>query len=210
VLAVPADLTTGHFALSELAFPCFSLFADDERITHSCLNKDKALIDPASGATSEPLTPRGKIGTNAQKAVTGAIAETRRQWADLRAELLATYGAERGKRMISALTQDVPRLDLIFTIDTTGSMFDDIDAVQAAASAIVGTISSDDDLVDYRVALVDYKDLYKDCGSDGYASRVDLPFSTDKADILAAINALGAFGGCDFPESVYVRIRLAP
>ena len=206
--AIPPDLATGWFK-TVLLVPRDHCPARDDRITHACLNKDLANIDRVTGATIDPQTPRGMVLSNAQKAVSGAIAETRRQWADLRAELLATYGAVRGKRIISALTQDVPRVDLVFAIDTTGSMWDDIGAVQAAAGTIVDDLSTDDDLVDYRIALVDYKDLYSSCSSDGYASRVDLPFSTDKPAILAAINALGASGGCDFPESVYSGLMSA-
>ncbi|MDQ4033409.1 MAG: CinY protein [Actinomycetota bacterium] len=106
-ISVPLDLTTGFFKTT-LGIPRDNCPATNERITHACLNKDNALIDPTSGAVTDPTTPRGRVGTNAQKAVTGAIIETRRQWADFRAALITTYGAERGKRMISALTQDVP------------------------------------------------------------------------------------------------------
>lgn len=215
--AVPANLTTGHFTLTELVVSCATIAGRTGRVTHKCLNKDTETINPVTGAVAPcpaagaggiQCTDRGRVGTNSAKAVAGAITETRRQWNDFRARLVAVYGAERGKRMISAITQDVPRLDLVLTIDTTGSMADDIASVQAAGAAILDSISGDDDLVDYRVALTDYKDLFADCPSDGYASRVDLGFSTasDRAAILGAINALGAAGGCDLPESVYSGI----
>jgi hypothetical protein len=48
------------------------------------------------------------IGDNFAKAVTGAIAETRRQWQDVQSELTARYGEERAKLMICALTRDDP------------------------------------------------------------------------------------------------------
>ena len=68
------------------------------------LNKDEGLVDPASGATSDPRTDRGKIGTNFNRAVAGAIAEARRQWADMSAELVSRYGAAKGNLMICAIT----------------------------------------------------------------------------------------------------------
>ena len=46
------------------------------------------------------------IGDNFAKAVTGAIAETRRQWQDFQSELTARYGEERAELMICTLTRD--------------------------------------------------------------------------------------------------------
>jgi hypothetical protein len=51
------------------------------------------------------------VGNNFAKAVAGAIAESRRQWRDLRAELTARYGRDRGERMACALTHDDPVTD---------------------------------------------------------------------------------------------------
>jgi hypothetical protein len=104
--AIPVDLTTGFFKTT-LFIPRDNCPATDGRITHACLNKDKELIDP-SGAVSDPQTPRGRVGSNAQKAVTGAIIETRRQWRDFRDQLVATYGVVAGNQMIKALTKDAP------------------------------------------------------------------------------------------------------
>ncbi|HEY1292205.1 MAG TPA: hypothetical protein VGJ60_03850 [Chloroflexota bacterium] len=101
---VPADLSTGFFkSLAHDDCP-----GTDGRVTHACLNKDKELIDPVLGVATDPISRRARIGANAQQAVTAAIAETRRQWDDFRAELTATYGPERGGQMILALVQDVP------------------------------------------------------------------------------------------------------
>jgi len=51
------------------------------------------------------------IGDNFAKAVSGAIAETRRQWQDYRSELTARYGEERAELMICSLTRDDPAND---------------------------------------------------------------------------------------------------
>lgn len=48
-------------------------------------------------------------------------------------------------------------LDLIFTIDVTGSMWDDIDAVKASATEIVNEISNK--VPDWRIAVVDFQDF---------------------------------------------------
>ena len=48
------------------------------------------------------------VGDNFAKAVSGAIAESRRQWEDFGSELIARYGRDKGERMICALTRDDP------------------------------------------------------------------------------------------------------
>jgi hypothetical protein len=106
--SVPLDLTTGCFVLKD-EVPGVGTCA--ARVTHAALNKDRGLVDPATGWVTHPTTPRGMVGDNFAKAVSGAIAETRRQWQDLRSELMVRYGTDRGKRMICALTHDEPASD---------------------------------------------------------------------------------------------------
>ena len=55
------------------------------------------LIDPVTGRATDPTTPRGMVGDNFAKAVSGAIAESRRQWQDFRSELTARYGKDKGR-----------------------------------------------------------------------------------------------------------------
>ncbi|NQE45318.1 hypothetical protein C5S31_04765 [ANME-1 cluster archaeon GoMg2] len=94
-------------------------------------------------------------------------------------------------------------LDLIFAIDTTGSMGDDIDNVKASASAIVDEVLSD--IPGARIAVVDYRDFPVDpYGAPGDYNFSDvLSFSTDKPTIVAAIQGLTLGNGLDWEESVY-------
>ena len=94
-------------------------------------------------------------------------------------------------------------LDLIFTIDTTGSMWDDIGNVKTSASAVVNEI--DAEISNYRVAIVDYRDfpVYPYGGAGDYAYHDVLPFSSDKASIIAAIQSISLGWGADWQESVY-------
>ncbi|MCE3553232.1 hypothetical protein LWC33_17430 [Pseudonocardia sp. RS11V-5] len=101
----PAELSTGcYVARDEVP----GVGACQLRVTHAGLNKDRGQIDPVTGAATDPTTPRGMVGTNFAKAVTGAVTETRREWRDFRSELVARYGTERGERMACALTHDDP------------------------------------------------------------------------------------------------------
>jgi hypothetical protein len=104
------------------------------------------------------------------------------------------------------VTQTTAGADLVFAIDTTGSMVPYIAAVQTASAKLVDQVMASGNA---RIAVVEYRDLYSGCPDDGFASRVDLGFSTDKAAILAAINGLVASGGCDTPESVYSGLMSA-
>jgi hypothetical protein len=103
--------------------------ACDKHVTHATLNKDKGTINPASGATSGPDTPRGQIVvgnvSNFERAVRGAITETREQWKALRAEI-QTANPKTSSLIICAITHDDPIKDctgrkLAIVIDSSGS-----------------------------------------------------------------------------------------
>ncbi|MCL6614395.1 MAG: VWA domain-containing protein, partial [Firmicutes bacterium] len=94
-------------------------------------------------------------------------------------------------------------LDLIFVIDTTGSMWDDIAGVKAAAIQIVNALENE--TPGYRVAIADYRDFpVSPYGASGdYPYHPVLPFSQDKARIISGIQSLSLGNGLDWPESVY-------
>ena len=94
-------------------------------------------------------------------------------------------------------------VDLVFVIDLTGSMWDDIDEVQARASEIVQDLVARN--LNFRVAIVGYRDHpIAPYGSPGDFPYLDvLPFASDEPTIIAAIDALTVGGGADWEESVY-------
>jgi hypothetical protein len=102
---VPEDLTTGCFVVPDSA-P--GVGRCGRRVTHAALNKDNGLIDPVTGAATDPATPRGRAGRNFEKAVTGAVAETRHQWQDFGRALRREYGPRRAATMTCVLTHDHP------------------------------------------------------------------------------------------------------
>jgi hypothetical protein len=103
--SVPAELATGCYVLRD-EVP--GVGECTLRVTHAALNKDNGLIDPETGDVTDPTTPRGMVKENFQKAVTGAISETQRQWQDFQAALTQRYGEEKGALMVCALTHDDP------------------------------------------------------------------------------------------------------
>ena len=91
-------------------------------------------------------------------------------------------------------------LDLIFVIDLTGSMQDDIEEVQEQASSIVDEVS---EVSGSRIAIVGYRDL------PDAVTFEDYPFSRNKREILENINSLDCYGGGDKPEAVYEALLRA-
>lgn len=92
--------------------------------------------------------------------------------------------------------------DIVFVIDSTGSMGGEIGAVKEYVSNLadaIGGVSAS-----YRMALVDYKD---DC--DSYQSRVDVDFTSDVPTFKEGVSGLYADGGGDEAESVYSGLNTA-
>ena len=89
-------------------------------------------------------------------------------------------------------------IDLVFVIDTTGSMADDIADVKANAVQIADLILGLDVFgAERRVALVQYRDQ-----GDAFVSQLEVPLTEDGAAFAAGVDSLDAAGGGDFPEAV--------
>ena len=78
--------------------------------TGTGLNKDKGVIDPATGRATSPATSRGGLygGANFQAVVTGARMQTRLMYHDFVIAVRKRYGLDRGKEIGEALSRDVP------------------------------------------------------------------------------------------------------
>ena len=99
-------------------------------------------------------------------------------------------------------------LDLCFVVDTTGSMGDDIANAKENMNRILDELSLKNE--DFRVALIDYRD-FADRGSSSqdYPAKLQMAFSNDKEEIIAAINALDLGHGGDTNETVYSGLIMA-
>lgn len=119
---------------------------------------------------------------------------------------LSTIPGEGSLLAPLVITNDKPQassLDFVFAIDSTGSMWDDIDAVKSSSIELVDTLLTD--IPTARIAVIDYKDIPQSPFGEpaDYPFRVLTDFSTDRDAIVAAIQGLSAGGGADMPESVY-------
>jgi len=93
-----------------------------------------------------------------------------------------------------------PGQDIAFVIDTTGSMYDDIDAVKAGSRDIIDAIfDSDRGFLNSRIAVVGYNDP----DTNTFLSFTDHSKIDDrKTAAINAIESISVGGGGDFPEAV--------
>lgn len=95
------------------------------------------------------------------------------------------------------------KADIVFAIDTTGSMGNEINNVKNNIEEFVSKLENNN--VDVRLGLVEYKDIY----SDGYSSTKSYDWYTKIADFKAQLSRLGITGGGDLPESVIDALKCA-
>ncbi|MCM1333690.1 MAG: VWA domain-containing protein [Bacteroides sp.] len=111
---------------------------------------------------------------------------------------LAFAEYREGESCTLTLSEDVPRakgLDLMFVIDTTGSMGDELRYLQAELEGVIGRIAKEKQ-VSARLGLTFYRDE-----GDEYTVR-GCNFTDDIPRAVEIMNAQSADGGGDYPEAV--------
>ncbi len=96
-----------------------------------------------------------------------------------------------------------PRLDVLFLLDATGSMGDEIAQIQQTIVSIAERIDQIQPRPELRFALVSYRDR-----GDDYVTRVD-DFTTDVAAFQQRLLSTRADGGGDVPESLNEGLHAA-
>jgi Mg-chelatase subunit ChlD len=93
-------------------------------------------------------------------------------------------------------------VDIVFAVDTTGSMAEEIDAAKRTIFAIANTIRATQQNADLRIGLVAYKD------TDADSTYVTKPFALtrDLDAVYAELASYTAAGGDDFPELVTIAM----
>lgn len=202
--AIPRLLLTGCFSVYEKGLSPFDGCTDRNgvrRVRHAEMNKDQGTIDPVSGAASAPTTPRGQTATNFADAVSLAIQDTRRQWRDLRQEIVSAYGPARGSLMVCALTRDDPVKDcqgrtIGLVIDSSGSNTTTdpgnlrITAAAAFNDGLVSTAEAGGDGTPDRVAVIDFDDAARVASplGDPDGARFDSIDSSGGTNIAGGVN----------------------
>ena len=94
--------------------------------------------------------------------------------------------------------QDV--LELMFVIDTTGSMGDEINYLKSEIDYVISEVQKDNPNSTIRLALLFYRDF-----GDEYVTRY-FDFTTNITEQKANLSAQSAAGGGDFEEAVDVAL----
>ncbi|MBK8976180.1 MAG: VWA domain-containing protein [Planctomycetes bacterium] len=94
-------------------------------------------------------------------------------------------------------------LDVVFLIDTTGSMSDEIDRIKATLQGVTQRLENLDREFSLRYGAVLYRDV-----SDDYVTMAH-PFTSDLTAFADALQQIQAGGGGDTPESLNQGLAVA-
>jgi Mg-chelatase subunit ChlD len=163
-----------------------------------------------AGCAASPKAPVAPVKVDSRVPIAASVQVRIDAWAKL-------SSATSGKAVESNAAEDVPALirqvfdqglpagepvDVVFVVDATGSMHDDIDAVKRDMRQILAHLRARNP--DYRVGVVAYRDIH-----DVFLTRTYLFLSADDYRIHEAISAIAVKGGDDWREHVYAGINTA-
>ena len=132
-------------------------------------------------------------------------------FAEAREEVIMGYqGQVSGAivELIDGIDLEGDDLEIVFVVDTTGSMGAYIIDVKNDILDVLDAISGQTD--NFRVALIDYRDFPTWSGYHGdYPGMLQLDFTNDIHAIVDAVNALTIGSGGDIPETMYYALMMA-
>lgn len=113
-----------------------------------------------------------------------------------------TYAKENNivEYNIAKNNSKVNTIEIMFVIDTTGSMGDEISYLKAEIDYVIGSVKEAHQEAEIRLALLFYRDL-----SDDYVTRY-FDFTTDIAKQKRNLAAQNADGGGDWEEAVEIAL----
>ena len=88
------------------------------------------------------------------------------------------------------------KVDIMFVVDATGSMGDEIDYLKSEVKDVIKRSTQNQNDLDLRIGSVFYRDM-----NDAYLTKVS-PLSSNLDRVYNFINNQSARGGGDFPEAV--------
>ncbi len=167
-----------------------------------------AAVAVYSAGRAQPLWARTDAGGRAwlmpQPDMVGDLFEVQVSKAGLSTRMLWRKGQKDGlqARLDGAASQPA-RLDLVFLVDATGSMGDEIDKLKQSMKAMADQIALLPSRPDLCLALV----AYRDRGDAFFVRGAD--FSNDLGAFQAALAQLQAGGGGDYPEAMNEALHTA-
>jgi len=119
------------------------------------------------------------------------------------ADRVTTVELVREPAPVAAQEQVRPRIDVVFVLDTTGSMGGLIEGAKQTIWQIADRLASGQPRPDIRIGLVAFRDR-----GDQYVTKLS-PLSRDLDGVQAELRALTADGGGDHPEDVNQALHRA-
>ncbi len=98
---------------------------------------------------------------------------------------------------------ECPKVDLVFVIDSTGSMYDEIRTVKETLYQLIDTIKQEN-IKDFRVGIVTYRDYKPE--EQEYLIK-DKQLTTNIRSVLSFIEGIEAYGGGDYEEAVEAGLQ---
>ncbi|MYB22809.1 MAG: VWA domain-containing protein [Dehalococcoidia bacterium] len=156
---------------------------------------DMQLFDGVTYADGRTLFfPRAFPGTEAVQSFTLEVERNGyRQQIDMQRGETGEWSAELDLQR--ELSESVP-LDILFLLDATGSMEDEIEQIKDTLLSIASRINDLPSQPDLRFGMVAYRDR-----GDAFVTRV-YDFEDDANKFLDTIRSVHAGGGNDYPESL--------
>ena len=99
-----------------------------------------------------------------------------------------------------------PQIDIVFVIDSTGSMYDEIRSVKEELTNIIDNVNQGYPRPDVKIGVVTYRD-YEPQEQDYITRELELTSSTSNA--IRFIRNLNANGGGDYEEAVEAGLKEA-
>ncbi len=98
-------------------------------------------------------------------------------------------------------TAQIQQLDLLLTLDATGSMSDEMRYLQVELVTILDRLKSSNPTLDIRAGFI----VYRDTGDDYVVRQV--PFTDDLTAFKTQLSAQSSQGGGDFPEAMQAAMK---
>lgn len=109
--------------------------------------------------------------------------------------------AAGGMTVTDAKGEKYAALDLMFVIDTTGSMGDELEYLKKELDNVISTVAEENDGLDIALSL----NFYRDEG-DEYVVKSN-PFTSDIEAALKLLDNEYSDGGGDYPEAVHTALE---
>jgi hypothetical protein len=164
------------------------------RVTLTCADGNNLSLATLADGTAAFFPGLDRLGERVRLSVAGGAVRT----VDL-----AGAGAQRQSVTLRSGAAPVRKFDLMLTIDTTGSMGDEIDYLKAELRAILADLRRSHPGLDIRLGLVAYRDQ-----GDVYVTRT-YPFVSSLDAMQSNLRAQYADGGGDYPEAMDLALARA-